>query len=195
MDPNGYAPLGHVTPHFSHAIVDRATGTAVPGGTGELYLGGPCVGLGYYNQPEQTAEAFVQNPTHDRFADRMYRTGDIVREDPADGLLHFVGRADRQIKHQGYRIELAEIEHALHAIAGVDQAAVVYVTIEGRGRIVGVVSLNAPLATAAIREALLAALPRYMIPERIVLAEQLPKNANGKIDRSEIEVALMAGRW
>ena len=135
-DLKGLAPLGHLIPNFSYVIVDEANREAAPGQVGELCLGGPCVGLGYYNDLRQTAEVFIQNPVHDRFFDRVYKTGDLVRYDPADGKIHYVGRADSQIKHQGYRIELGEIEHALTCVAGVDEAAAIYTN----GRIVGVVA-------------------------------------------------------
>ena len=153
---------------------------------GELYLGGPCVGLGYYAAPETTARAFVQNPTHDRFADRVYRTGDLVRCHPATGELHFVGRADTQIKHQGHRIELGEIEHALTSLAGVEEAAAIHLSADGSSRIVAAVASRAGLAPATIRTMLAAALPRYMVPDRVVVMPDLPKNANGKIDRRSL---------
>jgi amino acid adenylation domain-containing protein len=190
VEPAGYAPLGRLIPNFSGVILDESGRPAAPGDVGELYLGGPCVGLGYYNDAAQTAAAFVQNPTHDRFVDRVYRTGDLVRLDPLDGKIHFVGRADSQIKHQGYRIELAEIEHALVAVEGVDEAAAVYVANRATPRIVGVVASSRPLVPAAVRVAVQETLPRYMIPEQIVVVDRLSKNANGKIDRRAILASL-----
>jgi D-alanine--poly(phosphoribitol) ligase subunit 1 len=185
-DPNGFAPLGHLIRNFSHVIVDESGRQVAAGEVGELCLGGPCVGVGYYNDPEQTARVFVQNPAHQRFADRVYKTGDLVREDPADRKIHFVGRADTQIKHQGYRIELGEIEHALAAVAGVDEAAAIYT----HGRIVGVVASRHQVEPAAVKQALAKALPSFMQPERIVVVAQLLKNANGKIDRQAIASTL-----
>jgi D-alanine--poly(phosphoribitol) ligase subunit 1 len=192
-DLRGYAPLGHVLPNFSYVVVD-ATGRAVaPGDLGELYLGGPCVGLGYYDAPDLTAHSFVQNPTHDRFREPMYRTGDLVRCDPATGHLHFVGRADTQIKHQGHRIELGEIEHALTALAGVEEAAAVHVAGDETSRIVAVVASRAGLTPAAIKAHLTAALPRYMVPDQAVVVADLPKNANGKVDRRSLAAQLAGG--
>jgi D-alanine--poly(phosphoribitol) ligase subunit 1 len=193
QDLRGYPPLGALIPNFSHVIIDDR-GTAVTDGEiGELCLGGPCVGLGYYADPAQSRRVFVQNPTHDRFFDRVYRTGDLVRRDPADGHLYFVGRADTQIKRQGYRIELGEIEHALTALPGVDEAAVVYVTAGGTSRIVAVAASRGGVDAAALRAELAVALPRYMLPERVVVVGTLMKNANGKIDRSGIESAIARG--
>jgi acyl-coenzyme A synthetase/AMP-(fatty) acid ligase len=192
-DPKGLAPLGRLIPNFSYVIVDDAGRAVAPGETGELCLGGPCVGLGYYRAPEQTAAAFVQNPTHTDFFDRVYRTGDLVRDDPADGKIHFVGRADTQIKHQGYRVELGEIEHALGAIDGVHEAAAIHCPDGATSRIVAVVATGDRLAPAAIKQTLGDRLPRYMIPERIVVVPQLAKNANGKIDRKGIAAAIARG--
>ena len=193
VDLKGYPPLGELIPNFSHVILDER-GEAVPtGDTGELYLGGPCVGLGYYAAPEQTAAAFVQNPTHTRFFDRMYRTGDLVRLDPSDGKLHFVGRADSQIKLQGYRIELGEIEHAMQTVAGVDEAVAVFTTDGTVARITGIVSSGQDATAGAVRHALPALLPRYMIPDRVVALRELPKNANGKVDRKTLAAAVSRG--
>ena len=190
VDLKGYAPLGCLIDNFSYVIVDDANRPVGPGETGELCLGGPCVGLGYYADPELTAKVFVQNPTHDRFFDRMYKTGDLVRYDAGDGYIHFVGRADSQIKHQGYRIELGEIEHALTSLDGVDEAAAVYLPTATGGRIVAVVASKQSFAPGAVRKALLQTLPRYMVPEKVMVVAQLLKNANGKIDRKAIAASL-----
>jgi D-alanine--poly(phosphoribitol) ligase subunit 1 len=192
-DLKGYPPLGRLIPNFSYVILDEASRAVAPGETGELCLGGPCVGLGYYGAPEQTAAVFVQNPTHGRFFDRLYKTGDLVKYDPVDQKIHFVGRADTQIKHQGYRIELGEIEHALLTIDGVDEAAAIHMSASGTSRILAVVASTDSLAASAVRAILGDALPKYMIPERIIVARQLPKNANGKIDRKGIAAAIAQG--
>jgi D-alanine--poly(phosphoribitol) ligase subunit 1 len=191
-DLDGYPPLGRLIANFSYVIADDE-GHPVPAGTvGELYLGGPCVGLGYYASPGQTAAAFVQNPAHTRFHDRMYRTGDLVRLDPADGKLHFAGRADSQIKLQGYRIELGEIEHAMQRLAGVQEAAAIFTNDGTIARITGVAA-GAEVVADAMRRDLATLLPRYMIPDRIVVIDGLPKNANGKIDRPALKSAIQRG--
>ena len=192
-DLSGYPPLGRLTPHFSGVIVGETAREVAPGETGELHLGGPCVGLGYYRAPELTAAAFIQNPTHQAFLDRVYKTGDLVRFDPGDGYLHFVGRTDTQIKHQGYRIELGEIEHALTSIDGVGEAAAVYALIDGVGRLMALVGADSDLSAARIKRSLAESLPKYMIPDRIAVVTTLPKNANGKIDRRQITVSFERG--
>ena len=185
-DVKGLAPLGDLIRNFSCVIIDDSNREVAPGQVGELCLGGPCVGLGYYNDPQQTAQAFIQNPVHDRFFDRVYKTGDLVRCDPADGKIHYVGRADSQIKHQGYRIELGEIEHALSLVAGVEEAAAVYCG----GRIVGVVASTRGLTSATVKAALLETLPTFMVPDKVLIVGHLLKNANGKIDRKAIVASL-----
>jgi amino acid adenylation domain-containing protein len=193
-DLRGLPPLGALTPNFSYMIVGAAGLPVAAGESGELYLGGPCVGLGYYDAPGLTAGAFVQNPAEPRFLDRMYRTGDLVRLDSLDGKLYFVGRDDTQVKHQGYRIELGEIEHALASVAGVDEAVAIQVIDGETSRLIAVIATAADLTPRRIKEAIAATLPRYMIPERIVALPQLPKNANGKVDRHAMRESLVTGR-
>jgi D-alanine--poly(phosphoribitol) ligase subunit 1 len=192
-DTTGYAPLGRLIPGFSYVIAGESGAPVARGETGELCLGGPAVGLGYYNDAAQTGRSFVQNPAHDRFHDRVYRTGDLVREDASDGALYFIGRADSQIKHQGYRIELGEIEHALAAIDAVDEAAAVYLTSGAAGRIVGIVASRGELRPDDVKAQASRLLPAYMVPDRVIVTRGLPKNPNGKIDRPAIRAALEEG--
>lgn len=182
-DLRGLPPLGEVCDNFSRLILDEDGHPAAAGETGELCLLGPNVGLGYYNDPDRTAAAFVANPLNAAWHERMYRTGDLVRLDER-GRLRFAGRKDGQIKHMGYRIELEEIEAALNALPYVDQAAVVYHrTRPGYGHIIGYVATGAAVSEQRLRDDLKAALPPYMLPNRIVFSHNLPKNANGKVDR------------
>jgi D-alanine--poly(phosphoribitol) ligase subunit 1 len=182
----GLPPLGKIADNFSYLILDDDKPVA-PGNAGELCLLGPQVGLGYYNDRERTDAAFVQNPLAPTLPQRMYRTGDLVREER--GLLHFVGRKDNQIKHMGYRIELEEIEAALSRIGSVIQAAVVYKRVrDGFGHIVAYVATGeAAIDEARLRTDLATLLPPYMIPNRFTILRELPKNANGKIDRVRLK--------
>jgi D-alanine--poly(phosphoribitol) ligase subunit 1 len=186
---DGYPPLGSLIPNFSYAILDADERAVAPGEIGELTLSGPCVGLGYFNEPELTAQAFRQNPLNRFFRESTYRTGDLVRYSPDDGKLYFVGRKDSQIKHQGYRIELGEIEHALGRIAGVDEAVALHSTRDGISTIIAVIATRRDLTATAVRKELAQFVPAYMVPARVEIVEQLPKNANGKIDRN-----LLKGR-
>jgi len=185
-DTQGLPPLGPIADNFSYLVLDGDAAVAA-GDPGELCLMGPQVALGYYNDPERTAASFVQNPLARALPQRMYRTGDIVRS--VDGLLHFIGRKDNQIKHMGYRIELEEIENAIYRLGYVIQAAVVYKRTRNRfGHIVAHVATgDTTVEEARLRSDLKALLPSYMVPNRFVLSCELPKNANGKVDRVRLK--------
>jgi len=172
-DLHGLPPLGHIAANFDYLIID-----------GELCLLGPNVGLGYYNDPERTAQSFVQNPTHDKFSSVMYRTGDLVRLDPDDGKLYIEGRRDNQIKHMGYRIELEEIETALHCLDYVAEAAVLHTNRNGLSRIVAIVAGD--FDNEQIRQDLKQIVPGYMVPSVFHREKILPKNPNGKVDRRQL---------
>lgn len=135
--------------------------------------------LGYYNDPEKTAEAFVQNPLSPQYHDLMYRTGDLVREN-AFGELEYVGRRDFQIKHLGYRIELGEIEHAAMNVPQVERACGIY---NERAQMI-VLAYEGRAEADAVRKALKERLPEYMVPGKVLCLEAMPMNANGKIDRT-----------
>lgn len=166
-------PLDAAAPHF-----------------GELFLTGPHVGLGYYNDPERTSRAFIQNPANVRYPEVGYRTGDLVERDE-NGNLHFKGRQDFQIKHMGYRIELEEIEAALNTLPTVKECAVIYHKIaEGLGEIVAFAAVDDAGTAEALLPQLAALLPAYMVPRKVNVMAGLPKNANGKIDRVSLQSAL-----
>ncbi|HEY1975422.1 MAG TPA: amino acid adenylation domain-containing protein [Candidatus Baltobacteraceae bacterium] len=182
-NPDGLVTLGPVTENFSMLVLDEERGVS-PGEIGELCLLGPQVGLGYVNDPERTASAFVRSPLNNRWYEKMYRTGDLVRLSTDGRSLDFVGRKDNQIKHMGYRIELEEIESALNRITGVTQSAVVQKAGRREQKIlVAYVAAEKPLAEDRLRSELQDLLPPYMIPQRFEIREALPKNSNGKVDR------------
>jgi D-alanine--poly(phosphoribitol) ligase subunit 1 len=179
-DMQGLATLGHLSQNFSGEILPLDESDP---DFGELLLLGPHVGLGYYNDPDRTAQAFVQNPRHALYRDIGYRTGDLVRRDKS-GRLHFKGRADFQIKHMGYRIELEEIEAALGTLLGVKECAAIYLKIgEGMGQILGFVAMDESSESDALVAQVAQIVPPYMVPKKISVLPELPKNANGKIDR------------
>jgi D-alanine--poly(phosphoribitol) ligase subunit 1 len=181
-DSDGFPALGVLAGNFTQHILDHDR--AVPEGEpGELCLGGCCVGLGYFNRPDLTVEAFVQNPLNNAFREILYRTGDLVRLNPADGKLYFVGRRDLQVKHMGYRIELEEVQHALIKIEGVDEAAVLQRKGNDLTELIAVIAAKCPLDRHALRKELANLIPAYMIPSKFHVVEQMPKNANGKTDR------------
>lgn len=185
-DLRGFPPLGSLTPEFSALIIGEDGQPVNEGEWGELVLYGPCVGRGYYNDQERTADAFIQHPTHDLYREIVYRTGDIVRRDPVDGRLWISGRKDYQIKHMGYRIELEEIESALCAVPGVCQSVCVHGTRYGNSCIAAVLCAEPGLDEHVVRLRLQEHLPAYMIPSEIHFVSELPRNQNGKIDRKGV---------
>jgi non-ribosomal peptide synthetase component F len=145
---------------------------------GEMYLRGTCLTLGYDNAPEQTAHAFVQNPSHNDYPETVYRTGDLAYFN-ARGELVFVGRRDRQIKRMGHRIEPGEIEAAAHRTEGVALAACVMTEKTGEM----VLFYTGSADEKAVMAALTDNLPRYYLPARVVRLASMPATPNGKIDR------------
>jgi D-alanine--poly(phosphoribitol) ligase subunit 1 len=181
VDLDGLPPLGAIADNFGFLILDEGSAVAV-GEPGELCLLGPNVGMGYINDPQRTAASFVQNPFNRRFREIMYRTGDLVRLNPADGKLHILGRKDRQVKHMGYRIELEEIEAALHRLDYVAEGAALHGRAGSRSRLVAVVASRSAVSDDALRADLRRILPEYMIPSEFHRVDALPKNLNGKVD-------------
>ena len=143
---------------------------------------------GYWRDAEKTEAAFVTS--RDAPGGRIYRTGDLARR-AEDGLVHFLGRADSQIKSRGYRIELGEIEAAVNAQPGVRECAVVGVDVGGfEGTTICCafsVADGVDLQPLALRTAVSKLLPAYMLPARWRELDTLPKNVNGKIDRKELK--------
>jgi len=189
---DGYPPIGSLISTFSYYLLD-GDHAVVPGEVGELCLGGPCVGHGYFNQPDLTRGVFVQNPLNVAFEERLYRTGDLMRLDPTDGKLWFVGRKDFQVKHQGYRIELEEIQHAFARIPGVEEAAVFQVNEVGVSKIIGVVATIQSLLPEDLRRNVARFIPKYMVPSNILVIDRLPKNPNGKTDRKKLLELYVSG--
>ena len=161
-------------------IVDAA-GRDVPADVaGELWIGGNGVGRGYWRSPALTAERFVATDAHGR----MYRTGDIVRR-RSDGGLEFLGRADRQVKLRGHRVELGEIEAEINRLDAVAAAAVTCVDLSSTDR--RLVGFYQPLpdhviVPAELRERLQSRLPGHMIPAALVPLTKIPTTPAGKID-------------
>lgn len=181
-DMNGYPPLGKLISNFSYYIVED-NNIVEDGQSGELWLSGPNVGLGYYNDQELSDQAFVQDPFNINHFSRVYKTGDIVRYNYNEQKISFVGRKDNQIKHQGYRIELGEIESALNRIDNVDEAIALQIYKNEISMILAVIATVAVLSKETIKQELAKYIPKYMIPNLIYFYDKLPKNANGKIDR------------
>jgi acyl-CoA synthetase (AMP-forming)/AMP-acid ligase II/acyl carrier protein len=159
-----------------------------PGQTGEICIGGPSLARGYHNRPELTAEKFIPNPFDTAPGARLFRTGDLakIRE---DGQIQFLGRLDDQVKIRGFRIEPNEIAVAISRIPAVGQCVVVARGGDGAEKqlIAYIVPRGAvAISQSEIREVLGKTLPDYMIPSGFVCLDELPLNANGKIDRAAL---------
>jgi amino acid adenylation domain-containing protein len=186
---SAFPPLGGMHADFEYAILDDQQRPVARGLPGELWIGGPCVGLGYYANPQETVARFRQDPRQDRNRAIFYRSGDYVREDDR-GRLWFQGRVDNQVKIRGHRIELEEIDLAVQTIAGVHRAvAVVVGGIDGDEIAVAYVAARSVPANEVV-ERCKERLPAYMCPARSVQVDELPRNANGKVDRKAARVFL-----
>ncbi|PSB05661.1 non-ribosomal peptide synthetase, partial [filamentous cyanobacterium CCP2] len=198
--PHSELPIGYPLAGMEMHVLDESLKPVSSGEIGELYLGGVGVARGYINRPELTAERFIQNPFRSTSGDRLYRTGDRVRQRP-DGQLEFVGRVDHQVKIRGFRVELFEIEAALTDRPEIQDAVVVtradgntskrlvaYVVLQSSKANVApnVAPLNLSTLERELRESLEQKLPDYMIPSAIVVLEKLPLTPSGKVDRQQL---------
>ncbi|MRV71997.1 amino acid adenylation domain-containing protein [Duganella sp. FT92W] len=169
-----------------HLVLDTQRRPVPLGACGELWICGPSLALGYLDNPEQTAERFQMLPDGKGGAVRAYRTGDRVQLRDGAGLV-FLGRTDQQIKLHGYRIELAEIEHAIAAVPGVAGVACSVLRVTGQpDRLVAYVVVDGPdsleLAQVAVRDTL----PAHMYPHLWQRLDVLPTHVSGKINRSAL---------
>jgi amino acid adenylation domain-containing protein len=155
---------------------------------GELYIGGDGVAKGYFRNPSLTAERFIPDPISKQPADRLYKTGDLVRYRP-DGHLEFLGRLDNQVKVRGFRIELGEIESVLARNPDVRECVVAAQQDDlGGSRLVAycVPHQSQKCSSEALRDWVAASLPEYMIPSVFVFMPALPHTPNGKVDRKAL---------
>ncbi|MGC4808260.1 amino acid adenylation domain-containing protein [Micromonospora sp. DT233] len=188
-------PIGRPTNNTTAYVVDDRLRPVGVGTVGELLLGGPGLARGYVGSARRTAERFLPDPFGPP-GGRLYRTGDLVRWS-ADGVLEFVGRADGQVKVRGFRVEPGEIEAAVRRHPAVRDAAVL-----ARPDRSGALSLVAyvvadPAELGDLRAHLTGTLPAYLVPAAVVVLDELPLTANGKIDRAalpEPTYATGAGR-
>jgi D-alanine--poly(phosphoribitol) ligase subunit 1 len=184
-DQSGFASIGYLNNNFTHLLLNENK-VALQGEVGELCLGGVCVGLGYFNQPELTKKSFIQNPLVTSHRDILYRTGDLFRIDVDDNKLYFMGRIDSQIKHMGYRIELEEIQNVLYTFDGVNEVIAMQGISFGLSEIIVVIATQELIKRSDLNNFMVNNLPEYMVPSKIYFVANMPKNANGKTDRNAL---------
>ena len=181
-------PIGRPLPDLAAYVVDTEGHLLPQGATGELWMAGPQMAEGYLGDEALTAQRF----TPCRFAEgRAYHTGDLVRWN-AEGLLEFVGRADRQVKLRGYRIEPGQVEHAIVRVPGVLQAAVVVRMVGSEQRLCAYFAASRTIAAAEMRDALAAVLPAYMVPTAYMQLPRLPLTQHDKVNLEALPVITMA---
>lgn len=176
-------PIGRACDNCDVFVVKEDGTEAKTGEEGELYARGSFLAVGYYNNPEKTAAAFVQNPLNTAYPETVYKTGDLVKYNEK-GELIYISRIDFQIKHMGYRIEPGEIEAAASALDGVTACAAVYDS--DKDKIILVYEGKKREITEILSE-LRARLPEYMMPQTVRRIKAMPHNANGKIDRKILQ--------
>ncbi|MFE0105088.1 amino acid adenylation domain-containing protein [Streptomyces sp. NPDC059009] len=175
-------PYGRPMANQRAYLLDEELQPVPPGVDGELFLAGTGLARGYLDQPEKTAERFFEWSHGPVQGERLYRTGDLARFTP-DGLLLLQGRADFQVKLNGLRVELGEIEAVLRAHDAVRQSVVV---AKDGSRLIGYVVPEDPqvaVDTDELTRLAAAKLPDYMVPSAIVVLDRLPLTPNGKLDR------------
>jgi amino acid adenylation domain-containing protein len=172
-------PIGRVCSHLSGRVVDGDGRDVAAGGEGELVIAGDNVMSGYWNLPDQTANAFLESDEH-----RWYRTGDLV-VDEGDGVLRYVGRRDRMVKKRGYRVELGEIEACLYRHPEILEAAVLAMPDPESGvRVIGHLATRSgeKLSLIALKKFCSEHLPVYMVPDAFRFHDRLPKTSTDKLD-------------
>ena len=181
----GVVPIGRPYPGMEAIVVNDSLQEVAPGEEGELLMTGPQRSLGYWRDAAKTAAAFVHVPGR---AEMFYRTGDRVRRPLGADPLVYLGRLDHQVKIQGYRVELGEVEAHLRQEANVEVAVALAwpVTSGGAVGIVAFVGGDTTLSLEELRTRLRAKLPGYAVPREIRVLPQLPLNANGKVDRNAL---------
>ena len=194
LDKREYAldekvPIGKHFQNMKVFLLDESNceiSSAIADTAGEICVGGRNVAIGYYNDPEKTEKAFVQNPLQSCFYERVYRTGDLGYYGK-DGNLYYLSRKDNQIKHMGQRIELTEIEAVVNGLNGVDRSCCLYQ--HDIARIV--LFFTGTVQMHDLRAEIKTKLPTYMIPGKIIEIESFPLNKNGKIDRKKLKEMIV----
>lgn len=184
-------PIGYPCRNTDILILNEKNEIAAINEEGELCVRGTSLAMGYYNNPEKTAAAFVQNPINTSYPEMIYRTGDVVFKNER-GEIIFKGRKDSLIKHLGYRIELGEIEHVIiNTLKLVENGCIVY--NRNKKEITLFYESTKNISIADMKKAISEVFPKYMIPTVFHQMDILPRNTNGKIDRLQLSNKINNG--
>lgn len=175
-------PIGKACDNVDYLILSDDNVPVNKGEKGELCIRGSFLAMGYYDNPEKTNQAFIQNPLNPHYPEIIYKTGDIVCLNENDELIYY-GRKDFQIKHRGNRIELGEIENAVNSVPNMEMCACLYDSEKER-IVLFYQALN--VSNKDIRNHISDMIPSYMIPNIMICVDNMPKNQNGKIDRKKL---------
>ncbi|MFG2104548.1 amino acid adenylation domain-containing protein [Micromonospora echinaurantiaca] len=187
-------PIGRPLPNHRAYVVDERLRPVPPGETGELLIGGPGLADGYLNRPALTAERFVPDPFSDLPGERLYRTGDLVRQAP-DGRIVYLGRADRQVKVRGQRIELGEVEAVLADLPGVERVAVEALPGPAGTELVAFLTPADAPDDERLRAYAGPRLTAAMLPARVLRLAALPVSpTSGKLDRAALRALAAISR-
>ena len=179
-------PIGYACMNTDVLVLNDKNELVKTNEKGELCVRGSSLSLGYYNNPEKTSSAFVQNPLNKLYRELIYRTGDIVHYNER-GEIIYDGRRDSQVKHTGHRIELGEIETSILSLQAINSCCCLHESSKDQL----VLFYVGDLEEQSIRKSLSTILPEYMLPNICHKLEQMPLNMNGKIDRVKLKEKML----
>lgn len=187
---NETLPIGIPCANMKAIILDENGNQCRQGEQGELCISGSGIAMGYWNSPEITQKAFIQNPLNNKYYERIYKTGDLVYE-AEDGNIMFIGRADSQIKLRGNRIELGDIEAAASAMPEIKSSCAMF--DQENEEIYLFLETDAKIVQRKFNMQLKKYIPAYMAPQKIISMSAFPHTPSGKIDRQTLKKNYMQG--
>ena len=191
-DDSPLLPIGKPNRNTRVYVLDKDLRIVPTGASGELYISGPQMFRGYLNNPEKTASAVIDNPFSDEPDHRrMYRTGDVVRLLP-DGNVDYIGRRDGMVKVRGFRIELTEVEKVIREFKGIKDATVQAFDASAGGKYIAAYVVSDDKVDIDELNAFIASVkPPYMVPAVTMQLDEIPLNANSKVDKRKLPVPEM----